>query len=125
MPIENPTQVNPAICETEGNGVLCAPCAVRLECAVDQADAEELGFIDRTAEWHKDNGTVCAECRAFATRRHPAMFSRVRTIQEIEEEITQLNSDNQFAHFERNWAMVSALLWVLGRERQQNGVVQA
>ncbi len=116
MPIDDPKKVNKAMYWDENNGYTCRDCALRL---VD-GDETELPS-DQIRMLVLPN---CAECLAFAGRRHPAMFSDVRTILEIEAEIAALQDKGMRGDapdLRERVAKVDALEWVLGIGRHANG----
>ncbi len=123
MPLNNPTHINVgAYWDPEGTAV-CVECATRLS-APDPIEEYHTPITATEFEnWGNRGETLhCQECRAFAQRRHPAMFSTVRTQQEIQAEIERCR-DNRYAKeatredMMRFQAKIEALEWVLGEDK--------
>ncbi len=111
MPLENPSIINKATRIDGDENPICDECAARLEGVVVE-DISNCPIYD----WKQDFS--CRECLAFAGRYHPAMFSDVRTIAEIEAKIEfyRDNPPNDLPEIERQ-IRIDTLEWVLGEGR--------
>ncbi len=111
MPLENPSIINKATRIDGDENPICDECAARLE-NVEVSDISNCPIYD----WNR--GERCLECLAFNERRHPAMFSEVRTIAEIQRQIEYYRDypPDGLSEIERQ-VRIDTLEWVLGEGR--------
>ncbi len=114
MPLNNPSKINKAAWVDSEDNYICYECALRLVDGIEAEVNENFSFINSL-----EIGRDCKECVAFASGWHPALFSTVRTIQEIQAQIEYYRNLNGATELDPDEiaAKIDALEWVLGEGR--------